>query len=102
DRDLEMSHVHPQPGPRPPRQKGQHGKLLRSAQESCRGRGRTSTRLSKNVAPPPMSVRTVAVVRFTLLRPGLSLLQYRPVATATAGRTDPVSATRAWKLPRSL
>src|SRR5207245_1928821 len=38
-------------------------------------KGRTSTRLSKKVAPPPMSVRAVEVVRLTPPPPGLSLLQ---------------------------
>src|SRR5262249_2997019 len=64
--------------------------------------GRTSTRLSKKVAPPPMSVRAEEVVLFTLAPPGLSLFQEMPVATATPGRTVPWSATRARKVPRSL
>lgn len=39
------------------------------------GMGRTLTRLSKKVAPPPMSVRAVEVVALTLERPGVSLFQ---------------------------
>ena len=38
-------------------------------------KARTSTRLSKNVAPPPMSVRAVEVVLLALPRPGTSLFQ---------------------------
>ncbi len=36
---------------------------------------RTSTRLSKNVAPPPMSVKAEDVVLLTLAPPGESLFQ---------------------------
>src|SRR5208282_5685004 len=61
-----------------------------------------STRLSKNVAPPPISVSAEEVVPLTFDRPGDSLFQWMPVATATPGRTLPVRETRAWNEPRSL
>jgi hypothetical protein len=47
----------------------------RQAIPSSHRAGLTSTKLSKNVAPPPMSVRADDVVLLTLKPPGDSLFQ---------------------------
>src|SRR5262249_10047848 len=54
----------------------------------------TSTRLSKNVAPPPRSVRAVGVVAFTFVPP-VCLLHQVPSATATPGLTVSPTIARA-------
>src|SRR5262245_27605878 len=62
----------------------------------------TSTRLSKNVAPPPRSVRRVLVVVLQFTRSGVYLFHHTPCVTTTPALT--VSPTRAFarNSPRSL
>src|SRR5262249_6165059 len=62
----------------------------------------TCTRLSKNVAPLPRSVRRVGVVELQLLPPRLCLFHQMLGETTTPGRTLSPTKARAMKEPRSL
>src|SRR5438093_9409083 len=62
----------------------------------------TSTKLSKNVAPPPRSVRRVGVVELQLRSPKLCLFHQMLGVTTTPGRTLSPTRARAMKDPRSL
>src|SRR5712691_9341845 len=62
----------------------------------------TSTRLSKNVAPPPRSVRRVGVVELQLRSPKLCLFHQMLGVTTTPERTLSPTRARAMKEPRSL
>src|SRR5262249_50074857 len=66
------------------------------------GSAATSTRLSKNVAPAPRSVRVVAVVLLQVTPSGVSRNQRSPSVTTTPRRTDSPTTALAPHAPRPL